>query len=230
MSNGNLPFGILKDLVDIVEVVLKLIPQSKAFGIDFSEKCSGKQYRREMLKNLKMFLVGDDNYLYFRCEGIAIIVPISIAWHRDLLNCFRKFFDQVISINVKIDMKGGTFADSSFDNKFGKWLELNGYMESFPCSIILYGRNHVGSFCRKMYETDLIASQNPLCNIARWGLFHRVGSVVDYDVDVFYNESFQRLFDKKSQIEKKKSTRRSFSSRFWKRPAAFNKMVSRFKL
>ena len=222
IRDGNLPKPILKLIVDVVELILKLIPKELAFNFDGLGKNEGARFRKEMMSQLKECFTGDGrNVLHFRAEGITIIIPLSIGWHRDVLNCLSKFFASVISINVQVPINEDTVPDLSF---FSHWLAENNCIDSFPVSVILYGRHRNATFCRNMAKTEIYRSLDPMRAVIVNGLVDQMYTSVDYKTDVFNNVNFPKLWEKKS----KKEDKSIFNGRMWKREPGFDRMVRHY--
>ncbi len=228
MTKGGLSYNLLQDIVEMVELILELLPDS-AFGLDNLEEEDGAEFRREFIRDLRAFLTGKKvDSKFFRVEGITILIPISIAFHRDIMNDLRKYFDNVVSINVQVPVQAHTKRYGK-NNKFYKWLRLNGYTDSFPCSFILYSRKSVGSLCAKLSQSISLGKNNKLYALLHWALVQRVGSVVDYRSSVFHNESIQTEFARdcvKPLSMRKRTGKRAFKSKFVRRVAAYDRIVS----
>ena len=96
-----------------------------------------EELRLGMMSDLKEFLGGNRDPKYFRVEGIAILIPTSIGFHKDSINCPMPGMQTVLSVNATIPINDRTFP-SGRCSKVRQWLDLNGYKKSHPCSIILY--------------------------------------------------------------------------------------------
>lgn len=219
--DGGLPRQILLKLIELVEYVLKILPTESIFD---PAECGSKNIesgRRRMMSELKEFLGGDGDASNFRAEGIAILIPASVGFHKDSVNCNMPGMQTVLSINANIPINNRTFRSGN-KSKVRQWLNLNEYNESHPCSIILYSRQPVGSYCEKVESTRLFAEKDPVRKCLAWALVDRVGSVCDYRSSIWNNNCYPKLFRKHSSIRKNSV----FKSRIWKTPASYDKMVS----
>ena len=124
---------------------------------------------------------------------------------------------------LKIPMSSKTIP-SGPQSKLWLWLNANGYTTIFPCSIILYSRKAVYSFCRKMSLSQAFSEKDLVRKCVKWALIDRIGSVVDYRSRVWNNSSFPNHFKKYSV--KKRGSR--FNGLLWTTPAAYDKLVSIF--
>jgi len=175
-----------------------------------------------MMKDLKASFGGkNSNVMYFRAEGITIIIPLCIGWHRgDVLNCLKQMFKSVISVNVSVPINDDTMPDGR-DCLFNEWLKLNGCTQSFPCSVILYGRARVGNHCHNMARTKDLAMVDPCRRLTSHALLNHMRTVVDYKHQVYHNSCFPSLWKRHATVDPTSI----FSHRMWKRPGAYDKMV-----
>lgn len=221
LSDGNLPRKTRKILVDLIEFVLGFLPGEWSFNI---KKCGSErvvELRTAMIAEFKEMMCGETELGNFRVEGITIVIPLSIGWHKDTLNCFIQGMTSVISINAKIPLNEKTIP-SGPGSRLWIWLNKNGYSDFFPCSIILYSRKSVQSYCLKIAKTELFAERDLVRKCLKWAMLDRVKSVVDYRSRIWNNDAFPNLFRKYSK--KKKGSR--FNGLMWSSPAAYDKTVS----
>ena len=167
---------------------------------------------------------GDCNFCFFRIEGITIIIPLGIGPHRDILNCFLQGMSSVLQINTHIPMNETIIPGGRY-SVLWKWLELNGYSKWFPCSIILYSRKCVSTYCQKEADMATFAAKGALHRSIHWAIMKRIGTPVDYLSYVWNNDLFIDHFMKVSK--KKKSS--LFNGRFMENTASYDKTVSYFK-
>ena len=221
LLDGNLSKQARVRLCELIEFITKILPPEWTFNV---RKCNCNRtidLRLNMIAEFKEMLGGNNNTEFFRVEGITILIPLSIGYHKDTLNCSLEGMTSVISINARIPLNKNTIP-SGPGSKLWIWLEKNGYTDFFPCSIILYSRKCVHSFCAKMAATELFAERDLVRRCIKWAIIDRVGSVVDYRSRVWNNNNFPNLFRKYST--KKKGSR--FGGLLWSSPAAFDKTVS----
>ena len=223
LKNSKVPKCANKYIIDIVELALKLLPGDNVFNLDKLKNNQGKERRKQLFAEFKGHLGGNSNVEFFRVEGITILVPASVGWHRDTMNDSREGFQSVVSINanVKINNRTMPFGVGSY---FGKWLELNGYTESFPCSVILYSRECVGGYCEKIGESERLAGKNMLNRLVKHGIVDRVCDVVDYRYQVFHNDMFCDIFRANARYPRK-TENINFKGMMWARTACYDRMV-----
>ena len=223
LRDGNLPKLVSRQMIELVEFVLRVMPGDWSFDV---KKCGSQrliELRGGMISEFKKMLGGNSDIKHFRVEGITIVIPLSIGWHKDTLNCFVQGMTSVISINAKIPINERTIP-SGPGSRLWIWLKQNGYTEFFPCSIILYSRKSVQSYCEKIAKTELFAEQDLVRKCLKWAMVDRVKSVVDYRSRVWNNAAFPNLFRKYGK--RKKGSR--FNGQMWSSPAAYDKTVSIF--
>ena len=221
LRDANVPKRASKILIELIEMITEWLPGEWAFNIDKNGDEEVIQLRTEMIADFKELLGGDRDISNFRVEGITILIPLSIGFHKDTLNCSSEGMRSVISINCKIPMNDKTIP-SGPNSKLWLWLVANGYTSFFPCSIILYSRKAVYSICNKMSMSHAFAKKDLTRKCVKWVLIDRVGTVTDYRSRIWNNSSFPSLFKKHST--KKKGSR--FKGLLWTSPAAYDKMVS----
>lgn len=227
LKRGEVPDGVLPDLLELAELALSFFPKTNAFDTSKLLPKHGPKYREEMFGEFKSFLGGDSSDIKnFRVEGITVLVPTSVGWHRDTLNDNRPGFKSVISLNVNIKMNNSTLPVGR-DSYFGTWLTKNGYHDHFPCSVILYSRDTVGGYCERMGKTDIFGERDVLSRLLKIGIVDRVGDVVDYRNAVFHNNMFWKVFEKKAKKKKKKDDA-NFKGLMWARTASYDRTVSLF--
>ncbi len=224
IMDGDLSDQILKDIISLVEMVLKFLPSDHCFNID---KVRNKdeiraEIRRQLWSQLKSSLGGDTDTLFFRIEGITIVIPVSVGWHYDVLNCKSDGFRSVISINVRIPINVSTFS-SGPDSVLANWLECHGFTKYFPVSILIYSRAVVGSYAAKLSKSVILSGKSPLHDLIHWGLHTRVGKDEDYRSKVWNNNNFGHFFNSTAKKGKPTST---FKGRMIAATAAYEKMVS----
>lgn len=226
MRNGGLPKTMSRTVVDIIELVISILPKENCFNIDLINNEYGERdIRKRMIADLKEFLGGDRSIENFRVEGIAILIPLAIGYHRDTLNCHVEGMETVVSVNARIPINELTLP-TNHTTILRKWLEKNGYKDWFPCSIILYSRSSVGAYVNKLAMTNKISNECALRKGVSWALINRVGTTVDYLSRIFESDSFVLEFKRKA----KKSKNSVFSGRMMKLTASYNRYVSHTSL
>ena len=224
LKQSNIPVATQKDFIHIVELLLKFFPEEHAFNPNRLKNTTEREYRIQMFKEFKRHLGGDEDVQHFRVEGITLLVPISLGWHRDKLNDTRDGFQTVMSVNVQVPINKKTMP-LGMETEFGKFLKVNGYLTSFPCSIILYSKECVGGYCERMGKSDELASKDILRRLVKFGLVDRVGDIVDYRNQVFFNNLFPAIFNKVAK-HAKKTRNFNFEGRMWERTACYDRSVS----
>ena len=225
IKDGNLPKLARRYLIELIKFVLSWIPGDWAFNVKKNDDEVLVKLRCEMMADFKEKLGGDRDIQNFRVEGVTIVIPLSIGYHKDTLNCFSEGMRTVLSINCKVPLNERTIP-SGRGSKLWIWLEKNGYHKSFPCSIILYTRKTVFSYCHKMSLSHRLGEKDIVHKCMLWALIDRVNSVVDYRARVWNNPSFPTYF--KNRAVKKKGSR--FGGLMWATPASYDKMVSHSSL
>ena len=220
VKDSDLPIRAKKILVEVVETVLTWLPSDWAFNIDRSGNEALVSIRKEMISDLKYSLCKERGIDKFRIEGITVLIPLSIGKHKDTMNCSSSGMSSVVSINAKVPMNQRTIPDGE-GSKLWRWLNGNGYFDSFPCSIILYSRKHIYHYSRKMARSLQFASQDLLRKSLHWAFIERVGTVTDYRSRIWNNDNFPSLFKRHS---KKMKTSR-FKGLLWTAPACYDKTV-----
>jgi len=221
----HLPKIIREKLIEVVELVLKYVPQDSVFDVQFINCNKEAETRKMMMSELKEYLGGDSCIDHFRIEGCTILIPIAVGWHYDVMNCCFVGFDCVLSVNVNIPINNKTFT-SGTSTVLHQWLAGNGYTKSFPLSFILYSRKVVGSFCKKFSTSFLIGERDLLRRLTHWALCERINKKEDYLSCIWNNKNFPKHFLNncvKGSSYKKPWT---FSGKCMKVTAAYDKMVS----
>ena len=221
LRNGNIPRKATLILIELVEMVLQWLPGDWAFNLDKVGDEEVIRIRREMIADFKETLGGNRDTEFFRIEGITIVIPLSIGYHKDSLNCFMEGMRSVLSINCQVPLNNKTIP-SGPSSKLWIWLNQNGYFESFPCSFILYSRKAVHSYCHKLVLSNQFADKDLVRKCIKWAMIDRVKSVVDYRSRVWNNAAFPNLF--KRHAKKRNGSR--FRGVFWATPAGYDKTVS----
>ena len=224
LRKGNVPKKVCMKTIELVEFVLQVLPGDWAFNVNKEKDSIILSHRKQMMKEFKQYLGGDRDIRNFRVEGITILIPISIGYHKDTLNCFAEGMRSVVSVNCQVPFNVKSLPGGK-GSKLWVWLKANGYTDTFPCSIILYSRVCVHRVCNKMKHAADFASKDMVRKVIDWGLTQRVGSVVDYKARVFDNDSFPSIFNIHAKRSKKKN---HFKGLMLSTPAAYDKMVSVF--
>ena len=137
LCDGNLPNNVKKILAELIEFVLGFMPKETCFNMETSGSPRVVELRSKMISDFKFMLSGDRDVSNFRVEGVTILIPLSIGYHKDTLNCHRNGMTSVLSINSKIPLNEKTIPSGN-GSRLWNWLNQNGYHDDFPCSIILY--------------------------------------------------------------------------------------------
>lgn len=97
----------------------------------------------------------------------------------------------VVSVNVNVPINDETVPP---ETDLRKWLQSNGYTDTFPVSIILYSRKVVYNYAKKFQSSHSLSTENDLKKLTHWLLTNRVGSEVDYLSSVWGNDNFADEF------------------------------------
>ena len=222
LRNGKVTRPISKKIIEIVELVLSVLPKEECFNLDLISNTYGERdHRKRLISDLKEFLGGNRDTTNFRVEGIAVIIPLTIGYHVDTLNCSTVGMKSVVSVNAKIPINETTLP-VRHTSILRRWLEENGYETSFPCSIILYSRASVGSYTKKLSETERISRTCSLRKTVSWAMINHVDTVVDYMSSIFENDDYVNEFNRVAKTNKDSY----FKGKFHKRIASYNRMVS----
>ena len=152
------------------------------------------------------------------------MIPSSVGFHKDTLNCTKPGMKSVLSVNARIRFNDSTFP-SGKNTKLAKWLLLNGYDKWFPCSLICYSRDKQGNYCQKLADHDRFMEKDLVRKCVGNALVNHVGDVTDYRTRVWNNKNFPRIFQKRAKI-RGSSTSQQFKSKSLATPASYDKMVS----
>ena len=200
LRDGDISAKPKKILLECIKIALNGLPSEKCFNIDnFPDKVV-QELRKSMISEFQNLLGGKNQFSSaFRIEGITIVVPVAIGSHCDTLNCGSEGMNMVVSINVKVPISEITVPPSS---KLRKWLEQNGFRDSFPLSIILYSRRCVFNHCAKMSQSQSLSAIDDVYKVMHWALVDRVGSPCDFHNQVWCNPEFAEMFMKKAAVKK----------------------------
>ena len=222
LRSGGVPEKARPHLLRCVEIALRALPSSTAFNVDLEEDKGLVDMRKKMIADFQHLLTGSENYdPAFRIEGITIVIPLAIGKHRDTLNCGQEGMSSVVSVNVRIPMNAKTVKGGK-DSKLWKWLNLNGYFDSFPISMILYSRKSVHSHCMKMVSTRKLGEKDPIMELVSWAFLDRVGSQVDYHNRIWNDFGFGQNFKMIASVREKSR----FGGRMLVCTEHYDKMVS----
>ena len=226
--NRNMPKGISLKIMELVELILKSLPRENVFDLSKIKNTEEVNLRKRMMAVLKKHLGGerqDDNVENFRVEGITFLIPASLGYHKDSLNDTTPGMETVVSFNTTIPINETTFP-SGDKTKLAVWLKNNGYKKSFPLSMILYSRECIGSYCRRIALHNEFSRRDPVRKCIRWALKDRVGSIVDYRSRIFGDPNFKSIFMRDSKVH----VTGRFKSKILVNPACYCKMVSLFTI
>ena len=203
LRDGGLPTETKRILMKVMKTVLSFMPsKSVCFNMDLEEDADVLKFRRKMAEQFGEMLTGEKvEGTSVPIEGVTILLPLSISAHRDVLNCFLEGMTSVLQINAKIPLNTDTIP-SGRDSVIWKWLELNGYHDWFPCSIILYSRKSVHLYCQKLSAMEKFAAKDSFRRCIKWALMNRINDDVDYIGNIWNNDKFVKRFNKQSNIIK----------------------------
>ena len=222
LRNGGVTKTISRKLIEIVEMTLSVLPPETCFSFDkMHDEFGRRQIRQELAADLKEYLGGNRDTSNFRVEGIAVLIPLTIGYHMDTLNCSVEGMQSVVCVNAKIPINDNTLPTKQ-TTVLRKWLEENGYHSSFPVSIILYSRSCVGSYVEKLVKNTRLSNSCSLHQAVSWALMKRVDTAVDYLSRIFESESYVEEFQRKAKISKDSY----FGYKLHKSVACYNRMVS----
>ena len=226
LRDGRLPSPILKHLLNAVRCAVFALPVQCVFQLETAEVNTINSIRKGMVDQLEKMLGGEeaDSNLNINVEGITILIPCGIGFHKDTNNCSRPGMESVIQINCNIPMNEKTIVNGN-ESDLWDWLIGNGFRTHFPCSLILYSRKCVGAICQRVQDMEVFSNGDKLTCLLKWALMDRVGSIVDYESTVWNNDDFPNDFAKLSVCERNVSGR-SFRGTMMKTVACYNKIVS----
>lgn len=227
ITKSNLNPKVTRYLVDVIETIFKVLPSETVMSLDSSGNEYQREFRRNMWREFKMSLGSKDrNVDYFRAEGITLLIPSTVGWHKDVLNCDIPGMDSVVSINVSVPICDETFPFGTDGNLFYQWLVGNGYLDamSFPCSIIMYGRKPVGRYCLKLsLNKRLIGEDELVRKLLANALVNDMDSIVDYRSRIWNSKNYVTWFMNGGGKIRKSSI---FKGKYDRVPASYDKMVS----
>lgn len=226
LRTGGIPKAAREKLFQVVIKAIRSMPKDAiCFDMETEVDDVLLKYRKDMAKQFVEMLGGDCDDLHFRVEGITIIIPLSIAAHRDRLNCFSGGMESVLQINTRIPLNEQT-VNGGRNSVMWKWLELNGYSDWFPCSVILYGRKCVYDYCLKMANMKRFSQKDSLRQCLNWALVKRVNTVVDYVGTIWNNNQFADKFDEQAKVQNNSR----FGGLMMELTASYDKSVSSLPL
>ena len=222
LRNGGMSLRVSRRVISLVETVLKALPSDQCFNLDsISNEFGERDERRKLISELNTYLGGDGDTTYFRVEGIAIVIPLSIGYHKDTLNCDRLGMQSVVSINSMVPIDEFTLPEKH-SKHLRQWCKLNGHLKSFPCSVILYSRKCVGSYAYNMSIANRMSGKCLLRKTVFWALRQRIGDLVDYRSTVWNNVDFVLRFSKEAKVRKDGC----FRGKYLVRTASYDRLVS----
>ena len=224
LRDSSLPENVRTHVLNCVNCVLSTIPISCSFRPNDDDDQVLKKLRQDMLADFDRLLGGDGKRGNFLVEGITILIPLSIGFHKDTNNCGRKGMRAVLQMNVKVPMNARTIRGGR-SSVLWKWLERNGYLETFPATMILYGRKSVSSICEKLSKMETFARKDDLRRCVKWAFLDRVDSGVNFEKAVWNNDKFRDYFIRSCGFDQRKGPR-SFNGRMWSTTAYYQKIVS----
>lgn len=224
LIHGGLNQLILSDIAEVMEIVIGSLPPEHSFNADLIGDDFEIEARKRMWSEMKRSFGCDGSQINnFRAEGVTILIPDSVGWHKDTLNCDIDGMQSVISVNVSIPINRETFPFGCQGNQFFEWLELNGYIDKFSVSILFYGRKVVGKYCKKLRLHHRLSMEGDLVRkCIAWGLLKRMGTVVDYRSRIWNNPVYPSWFKENASISKTSM----FKEKLHKTPASYDKIVS----
>ena len=133
----------------------------------------------------------------------------------------------VLQINVKIPMNEATIPGGK-SSVLWKWLESNSYSDSFPLTMILYGRKSVASICEKLSMMETFAKKDHLRKCVKWAFQDRVHDKVNFETYVWNNDNFKNEFLNRCSLEEggPENRQRCFHGQMWTTTAFYQKIVS----
>ena len=227
LRDGGLPNKIKICLLNIIRCGIASLPVECVFKLQKNDSILNK-FRKGMVDQVEEMLGGNDmnSVPGVNIEGLTILIPASLGFHKDTNNCSIVGMESVIQINCNIPMNNETIVGRE-DSELWKWLKSNGFKTHFPCSIILYSRKCVSALCSRQSDMEIFAKTDKVKQLLKWALVDRVGSCIDYEARFWNNHAFSSDFHKLSLSESGQADR-SFSGTMMKSVACYNKVVSLF--
>lgn len=220
LRDGGLSSSSKKLLLNCIQEVLGSLPSEHCFNVEAEPNETAKRLRKEMIGQFQELLGGSSEYDdSFRVEGITITVPSTIGFHRDKMNSDSEGMKSVVSINVNVPINDETVPRES---TLRKWLTENGFVGTFPLSIILYSRKVVHHYIKRQTTSTSLASDNDINRLAHWMLTERVGSEIDYQSSVWGNDDFAEQFLEQAESDDAKT----FKGMCTRSTETLDKMVS----
>ena len=224
LRDASLPTSMKVDLLNIIKCALATIPKGCSFNIEEESDIDLKEVRKNMIAEFERALGGNGSCNSFAIEGITILIPLSVGFHKDTNNCNRKGMECAIQVNSTIPINSKTVGKDK-DSVLLRWLQSNGYVDSFPCSMILYSRKCVSSICSKMSKMNQFARKDDLRKCLKWAIVDRVDSHVNYETHVWNNDRFCTRFLTKCYYDRDIQNR-SFQGKMMRVTASYQKIVS----
>ena len=179
-------------LLECVKTALNTLPTEHCFNVELEPNQFVMTMHKKMIAEFQEMLGGSPHYdQSFRVEGITITIPSAIGFHHDKMNCERKGMKSVVSVNVNVPINDQTVPPAT---DLWKWLQSNGYTDTFQVSILLYSRKVVYNYAKKFQSSHSLSTQNDLNKLTHWLLTKRLGSEVDYLSSVWGNDNFADEF------------------------------------
>ena len=228
LRDGGLPTKIKIHLLNIVRCGIAALPIECVFQLQYKNDKLLNKFRKQMVDQVEQILGGNDpkSEPGINVEGITILIPVSIGFHKDTNNCSLHGMESVIQINCNIPINNKTIVGRE-ESELWKWLISNGFETQFPCSIILYSRKCVSAFCNRLCDMERFAKRDKLRQLVKWAIIDRVGSSIDYESRFWNNEHLVSDFCKLS-VSQSGRAKRSFHGTMMKSVACYNKVVSFF--
>ena len=224
LRDSSLPRNIKTHLLNCVKCLIATVPHECSFNLSEDDDEALRNLRGEMMSEFEKLLGGDGKCQHFACEGVTILIPLCVGFHKDTNNCSRKGMRAVLQVNVRVPMNESMIAGGR-TSILWKWLEHNGYYDSFPATIILYGRKSVSSICEKLSKMESFAQRDDLRRCVKWAFQDRVYDDVNFENYVWNNDNFKHEFINNCAVEES-SRPRSFHGQMWTTTAFYQKIVS----
>ncbi len=226
LRDGGLPTKIKIHLLNVIRCAIAALPIECVFNLQVKEEEILNKFRKAMVDQVEQMLGGNEpnSHLKINIEGITILIPFMIGFHKDTNNCSLDGMEPVIQINCRIPMTNQTIVGGE-ESELWKWLISHGFKTHFPCSIVLYSRKCVSALCNRLCDMQLFAKRDKVKQLVKWALIDRVGSCVDYESRFWNNDRFASDFDKLS-VSHTGQSNRSFNGTMMKSVACYNKVVS----
>lgn len=223
IRDGSLTPKARLHLLNCIRCAVAAMPKGCSVSLEDEEDKEMFNLRAAMISEFERSLGGKGEWMGFEVEGVTILIPLSVGFHKDTFNCSRDGMKAVIQINCRVPMNSTTI-NGGRSSVLWRWLESNGYKEFFPCLIILYSRKCVSGICLKLAEMNRFAKRDSLRRVLKWAFIERVNSTVNYEVQVWNNSSFLQQFLSDMKTDHRKGLR-SYQGAMLKQVAYYQKIA-----